>query len=161
MVKVSGMQGWNQTEGAVCLCCIPTLQDPRDPPRSSGPHRGCFCTHPSEQGLTSLGCSCHPPRETARTGCLLFYLTATEITGMRSPGAGDDIQHSAKSRSSSPPHWGQCRGATGATSALQHSSSCVPHSSGCGGTGMGQSREGGQLVTEFGCKYVERKEGWI
>lgn len=68
------------------------------------------CSHPSEQGLTGLGCSCHPPRGTARTGCLLFHITAMEIMGMRSPRAGDDIQHSTKSRSSSPPHRGSVKG---------------------------------------------------
>lgn len=57
------------------------------------------CGHHGEQGLTS---SCHPPMGTARTGCLLLYIRAMEVTGMRSPGAGDNIQHSAKSGSSSP-----------------------------------------------------------
>lgn len=57
------------------------------------------CGHHGEQGLTS---SCHPPTKTARTGCLLLYIRAMEVTGMRSPGAGDNIQHSAKSGSSSP-----------------------------------------------------------
>lgn len=39
MVKVSGLQGRSQAEGAVCWSCIPTLQGPRHPPRSPGPHR--------------------------------------------------------------------------------------------------------------------------
>lgn len=104
MVKVSGMRGWSQAEGGVCWSSIPTLQDPRHPPCSPGPARAPAPIIVSR----GLGHSCHPPRGTARTGCLLLYITATEITRMRSPGAGDDIQHSAKSRPSSPAqrcHW--------------------------------------------------------